>query len=59
MHHCFAQTKWAVRKYGERIHDLANRQFVCHTCHSGCGSKIKRFTEQEFLEATKGVTNEL
>lgn len=50
-HHRLSQSKWAVKKYGKRIHHEGNIQMLCHTCHMH--GVIERFNEREFLEATK------
>lgn len=50
-HHKFSNTKRNRRVYGKRLEHPANKVYACHVCH--LNKPIPKFTEKEFLEATK------
>jgi hypothetical protein len=52
LHHRFPQVKWAVKLYGELIHDPRNLQKACNDCHASHRStKLEHWNEREFCNA--------
>ena len=53
-HHVYSQSKFNRKKYGDRLDHPGNIMYLCSVCH--LNKSISKYTEKEFLEATKDIT---
>jgi hypothetical protein len=49
LHHLFSQSKWAVKLYGNLIHDQKNIVTICLDCH--LNKPVPKWSEIEFCNA--------